>query len=255
MCFNRVFGKKNSDKRYMFYSIILFFITTYISTLVKRFNDIMDIDCQNYSIMDNYIQLIKKSKNFYQFHLYAIDYNFLYVPIFIITFIWIFFFSNIGFKIAKRVLIIISIFLLYNSISSISTIYYKTNNYCNYIPEYYDLWSLFRCYTYKDNFLLFGLIMFYIFNRYHTSNFIRITFIILNLLNIYFSLVAKQLFLNQIIDILVISFLIWSVYDIPSFFKSLKKKDREKEQKKMKKLRIKIQKSTLYKDEVEINDF
>jgi hypothetical protein len=97
--------------------------------------------------------------------------------------------------------------------------------------------------------------MFYIFNRYHTSNFIRITFIILNLLNIYFSLVAKQLFLNQIIDILVISFLIWSVYDIPSFFKSLKKKDREKEQKKMKKLRIKIQKSTLYKDEVEINDF
>jgi len=159
------------------------------------------------------------------------------------------------YKIAKRVMIITSIYLFYNSISSVATIYYKVPNYCNYTPDPYDLWSLFRCYTYKDNFLLFGLIMFYIFNRYHTSNFIRITFIILNLLNIYFSLVSQQIFLNQIIDIIVISFLMWSVYDNPNFFKRIKKNDRQKERRKMKKLKIQMQKTNLYKDEIEINDF
>ena len=97
--------------------------------------------------------------------------------------------------------------------------------------------------------------MFYVFNRYHSSNFIRITFIILNLFNIYFSLVAKQLFLNQIIDILVISYLMWSAYDIPSFFKTLKKNDRKKERRTMRKLRVEMQKTNLYKDEIEINDF
>jgi hypothetical protein len=215
----------------------------------------MDIDCDNYSIMDDYINLIQKNDVFYNVHLFIIDYNFLYIPIFLITFIWIFFFSNMAYKIAKRVLIIVSIYFFYSSISSVSTIYYKTNNYCDYIPDYYDLWSLFRCYTYKDNFLLWSLIMFYVFNRYHTSNFIRVIFIILNLFNIYFSLVAKQIYLNQIIDIVVISYLMWSVYDNPTFFKTLKKNDRKKERRKMKKIKIQMQKTNLYKDEIEINDF
>ena len=255
MCCKYLFGKKKSDKRYMWYSSVFFFIATYISCLVRRYNDIRSIECENYSIMNNYIQLIKKSKGFYQFHVYVIDYNYLYVPIFLITFIWIVFYSKMRYKIAKRVMIITSIYLFYNSISSVATIYYKVPNYCNYTPDPYDLWSLFRCYTYKDNFLLFGLIMFYIFNRYHTSNFIRITFIILNLLNIYFSLVSQQIFLNQIIDIIVISFLMWSVYDNPNFFKRIKKNDRQKERRKMKKLKIQMQKTNLYKDEIEINDF
>tara|TARA_B110001454_G_C12721428_1_gene434876 strand:+ start:2527 stop:3144 length:618 start_codon:yes stop_codon:yes gene_type:complete len=205
--------------------------------------------------MNNYIKLIKKSKNFYKFHVYVIEYNYLYVPIFLITFIWIVFYSKMRYKIAKRVMIITSIYLFYNSISSVATIYYKVPNYCEYIPHPYDLWSLFRCYTYKDNFLLFSLIMFYTMNRYHTSNTIRIIFIILNLLNIYFSLVSEQIYLNQIIDIIVISFLMWSVYDNPNFFKKMKKNDRQKERRKMKKLRIQMQKTNLYKDEIEINDF
>jgi len=255
MVFNCIFGKSNSDKRYMCYSGVFFFISLYLSTLARRYNDIMSINCQNYSVIDNYIIFLKKSDIIYDIHVFIIDYNFLYVPIFLITFVWIFFFSNMALKIGKRILTIIGIFLLYNTISSVSTIYYQTNNYCDYIPETYDLWSLFRCYTYKDNFLLFGLIMFYVFNRYHSSNFIRITFMILNLFNIYFSLVAKQLFINQIIDILVISYLMWSVYDIPSFFKTLKKNDRKKERKIMQKLKIQMQKTNLYKDEIEINDF
>ena len=80
-----IFGRKGTDKRYMWYSIIFFFINLYISCLVRRYNDIQSIECQNYSIMNNYIKLIKKSKNFYQFHVYVIDYNYLYVPIFLIT--------------------------------------------------------------------------------------------------------------------------------------------------------------------------
>lgn len=250
-----IFGKKKSDKRYMWYSSIFFFISTYISCLVRRYNDLRSIECENYSIMNNYIKLIKKSKNFYKFHVYVIEYNYLYVPIFLITFIWIVFYSKMRYKIAKRVMIITSIYLFYNSISSVATIYYKVPNYCEYIPHPYDLWSLFRCYTYKDNFLLFSLIMFYTMNRYHTSNTIRIIFIILNLLNIYFSLVSEQIYLNQIIDIIVISFLMWSVYDNPNFFKKMKKNDRQKERRKMKKLRIQMQKTNLYKDEIEINDF
>ena len=239
----------------MWYSSIFFFISTYISCLVRRYNDLRSIECENYSIMNNYIKLIKKSKNFYKFHVYVIEYNYLYVPIFLITFIWIVFYSKMRYKIAKRVMIITSIYLFYNSISSVATIYYKVPNYCEYIPHPYDLWSLFRCYTYKDNFLLFSLIMFYTMNRYHTSNTIRIIFIILNLLNIYFSLVSEQIYLNQIIDIIVISFLMWSVYDNPNFFKKMKKNDRQKERRKMKKLRIQMQKTNLYKDEIEINDF
>ena len=239
----------------MWYSSIFFFISTYISCLVRRYNDLRSIECENYSIMNNYIKLIKKSKNFYKFHVYVIEYNYLYVPIFLITFIWIVFYSKMRYKIAKRVMIITSIYLFYNSISSVATIYYKVPNYCEYIPHPYDLWSLFRCYTYKDNFLLFSLIMFYTMNRYHTSNAIRIIFIILNLLNIYFSLVSEQIYLNQIIDIIVISFLMWSVYDNPNFFKKMKKNDRQKERRKMKKLRIQMQKTNLYKDEIEINDF
>ena len=241
-----IFGRKATDKRYMWYSIIFFFINIYISTLVRRYNDIQSIECDNYSIIDNYIQLIKKSKNFYKFHVYVIDYNYLYIPIFFITFIWIFFYSK---------MIITSIYLFYNSISSIATIYYKVPNYCDYIPDHYDLWGLFRCYTYKDNFLLFGLIMFYTMNRYHSSNFIRITFIILNLLNIYFSLISQQIYLNQIVDIIVISFLMWSLYDNPNFFKKMKKNDRRTERRKMKQLKIEMQKTKLYKDEIEINDF
>lgn len=255
MCCNCLFGKNKSDKRYMWYSSIFFFVSTYISCLTRRYNDLISIECENYSIVNNYIQLIKKSENFYQFHVYVIDYNYLYVPIFLITFVWIFFYSKMKFKIAKRVMIITSIYLFYNSISSASTIYYKVPNYCDYTPHPYDLWSLFRCYTYKDNFLLFSLIMFYTMNRYHTSNAIRIIFIILNLLNIYFSLVSEQIYLNQIIDIIVISFLMWSVYDNPNFFKRMKKNDRQKERRKMKKLRIQMQKTNLYKDEIEINDF
>ena len=81
-----IFGRKATDKRYMWYSIIFFFINIYISTLVRRYNDIQSIECDNYSIIDNYIQLIKKSKNFYKFHVYVIDYNYLYIPIFFITF-------------------------------------------------------------------------------------------------------------------------------------------------------------------------
>jgi amino acid permease len=92
-------------------------------------------------------------------------------------------------------------------------------------------------------------------NRYHTSNVIRIIFIILNLLNIYFALVSQQIYLNQIIDIIVISFLIWSLYDNPNFFKRLKKNDRKKERRKMRKLKREIEKNQLYKDQIEMNDF
>lgn len=255
MCFECIFGKKKTDKRYMWYSTIFFFISSYLSTLVKRYNYVTAIDSENYSIMNNYITFIKKSKNFYKFHVFVIDWNYLYVPIFIITFLWIFFFSKMKYKILKRVLIILSIYFFYSSLSSISTIYYRVPNYCDYTPEIYDLWSLFRCFTYKDNFLLFGLIMFYTMNRYHTSNVIRIIFIILNLFNIYFSLVSQQIYLNQIIDIMVISFLIWSLYDNPNFFKRLKKNDRKKERRKMKRLKREIEKNQLYKDQIEMNDF
>jgi len=253
-------GRKNSDKRIVIYYTIIFFITLYISMIAKKVNDYLSINNHltnivTYSIVDDYRNWIYSSNSMEKFHNFMIKYNYSYVPIFIITFIWIVFYSKMVLKILKRYLIICSLYTLFHSISLMSTIYYRSYKFCNYDPHYYDLWGLFRCYTYKENFLLFSLIMLYIFNRYHTSEFIRISFIFLNFLNLYFSLIEKQIFLNQVLESIVISFLFWALYDNPYFFRSSKKNDITREKKKRKEIELEIQKNKLYENVININDF
>lgn len=254
-----IFGKRNSDKRIVIWNLLIFIFTIYLTMCSKKINDVITQEkllySQTYSIFDNYRNFINSYKILRISHEYLIKYNYTYIPIFLLTFIWIMFFSNMKLKILKRYLIICSLYALYNSIETISTIYYKSYKYCDYNPNYYDIWGLFRCYTYKENFLLYSLIALYTLDRYHTSQFIRITFIILNFLNLYLSLVEKQIFLNQVISTLVISFLFWALYDNPYYFKNSKKNDMIKEKKNRKKIELEIQKSKLYEDVININDF
>lgn len=254
----RNFCKRNSDVKIVFVYTFIFFLSLYITMLSKKENDI--IYEENYvnnvkSILDNYNLYLENNKNAYKVHDFLIKYNYSYIPIFIITFIWIFFYSNMILKILKRYLVICSLYSIFSSIILFSTSFYKSYKYCDYVPEYYDLWGLFRCYTYKENFLLYSLIMLYIFNRYHTSRFIRIVFIILNAINLYLSLVSLQIYPSQVIEAIVISFLFWALYDNPYYFKNSKKNDSNREKKKRKKLELELQKNRLYDNVVNISDF
>jgi hypothetical protein len=67
-------------------------------------------------------------------------------------------------------------------------------------------------------------------------------------MNIYLSLVSKQLYLSQMIDIIVISFLFWALYDNPLYFVNMKKNDDKKAKKRIKKIKLEIEKNKLYKD-------
>jgi len=255
-----IFGKNRSDKIIVLYNTIFFIITLYFSMLSKKINDEYseknNITAANtYSFIHSFSNYIYSNNTLYKIHDFMNKYNFTYIPIFLITFIWIFFYSKMSLKILKRYLIICSLYTLFNSINLISTFYYKSYKYCNYNPSYYDLWGLFRCYTYKENLLLYSLIMLYIFNRYHTSQFIRVSFILLNFLNLYLSLIEKQIFINQVIESIVISFLFWSLYDNPYYFKNSKKNDIDKEKIKRKRIELEIQKSKLYENVININDF
>lgn len=254
MLFRMIFGKKNSDKRFLLFNLFYFFTLLYISSLTKLYNDYMNINVIPYSIIDNYNNFIFKSKFLKKFHLFCIKYNYSYIFIFLLTFIWIIFYSKMILKIFKRFLIICNIYLIYSSIHFISLTYYKIYTSCNYKPKYYNIWGLYTCYTYRENFLLFSLLMFFIFNRYHTSKVIKILFIFLNFINIYFSLIAKQIFLNQIINNIMISFLFWSLYDNPYYFKKSKKNDIIKDNKKKQQIELQIQKQKLYEDVIDIND-
>ena len=261
MCKN-ICGKRKSDKRIVIYYTFIFFLTLYISMVAKRVNDYLSIKnnindktVTTYSIIDDYRTWIYTSYGMEKFHDFMIKYNYSYVIIFMFTFIWLVFYSKMILKILKRYLIICSLYTLFHSITLMSTIYYRSYKFCTYTPKYYDIWGMFRCYTYKENFLLFSLIMLYIFNRYHTSEFIRITFITLNFINLYFSLIAEQIFLNQVLESIVISFLFWALYDNPYFFKNSKKNDITREKKKKKEIELEIQKSKLYENVININDF
>lgn len=249
----------NNDLKIVIFNTVIFFITLYFTMISKRFNDVIYDD--NYtnsnvkSIIDNYIIWLRDTGTFYDIHDFLIEYNYFYIPIFLITSIWLFFYSKIIVKILKRYLIICSLYSFFYSIKLVSTSFYKSYKYCDYIPKYYDLWGLFRCYTYKENFLLYSLIMLYIFNRYHTSRFIRVVFIILNAINLYLSLVSLQIFLSQIIETTIISFLFWALYDNPYYFKNSKNNDLKREKKKRRILELELQKSKLYDNAININDF
>lgn len=258
MCCRKQF-KRNPDLKIVLFNTILFFTSLYLTMVAKRINDVIYTEYTDNSnvksIFDDYNSSLRENKSVYNFHKNLIKYNFTYIPIFIITAIWLFFYSKMVVKILKRYLIICSLYSLFSSLTLISTAFYKTYKDCEYVPEYYDLWGLFRCYTYKENFLLYSLIMLYIFNRYHTSTFIRVSFIILNVFNLYLSLVAYQIYLSQVIETVVISFLFWALYDNPYYFKNSKKNDLNRDKKRVKKLELELQKNKLYDNVIDINDF
>ena len=249
----------NKNSKIIIFYLITFFIFIYLTMIAKRLNDITyDIYYKNTNIksfFDIYIEYIINNNELYKFHKFLIKWNYTYVPIFIITFVWIFFYSNMVSKILKRYLIICNLYSIYHTISLFSTYYYKDYKDCNYIPEYYDIYGLFRCYTYKQTFLLYSLIMLYIFNRYHTSIFIKYLFVILNTINVYISLIAKQIYLSQLIETTTLSFLLWTLYDNPYYFKKTKKKDMESDKKRIKKFEFEMQKSKIYENSIDINDF
>ena len=87
---------KLNDKKIVILWSILFFISLYFSMLVKKMNDIIDINTNEYSIINNYINLIEKSNMLSNFHEICIKYNYTYVPIFIITFMSALHFSVLG---------------------------------------------------------------------------------------------------------------------------------------------------------------
>lgn len=251
--------KKNPDLKNVLFNFTFFLITIYITMISKRSNDVIyknEVDNTHVkSIFDNYNNALKNNNTIYNIHKILIDYNYSYIPIFLITSIWLFFYSKMVIKILKRYLIICALYALYSSITLVSTAFYKSYKYCNYVPEYYDIWGLFRCYAYKDNFLLYCLIMLYIFNRYHTSNVIRIIFIFLNVFNLYLALVSYQIYLSQVIEIIVTSFLLWALYDNPYYFKNSKKNDLNRDKKRRKKIELELQKNKLYDNVININDF
>lgn len=253
------FLKKHNDLKFVLFNSIIFLLSLYFTMVTKRINDIIYdenfVNTNVKSLFDNYNTWIRSNDKLYEFHKNLIDYNYSYIPIFVITAIWIFFYSKQITKILKRYLIICSLYSLFYSVTLISTSYYKSYKYCDYIPEYYDLWGLFRCYAYKENFLLYSLIMLYIFNRYHTSRVIRYIFIFLNTINLYLSLVSLQIFLSQVIETIVISFLFWALYDNPYYFKNSKKNDLNRDKKNRKKLELEMQKNKLYENVININDF
>lgn len=257
MCKN--FFNKNADAKVVIFNLFIFFISIYITMIAKRTNDTTyptdAVNSNIKSIFDDYNVSIRKNNTVFKIHNFLIDYNYFYILIFIITAIWIFFYSKQVTKILKRYLIICSLYSLYSAIVLISTSFYKGYKYCDYVPKYYDLWGLFRCYAYKENFLLYSLIMLYIFNRYHTSQIIRVIFIILNIINLYLALVSSQIFLSQVFQTVVTSFLFWALYDNPYYFKNSKKNDLNRDKKRRKKIELELQKNKLYDNVININDF